>query len=222
MPPVSELGYGLSFFVTLFAVLNPPHAVPLFLAMVEEPSDETTRHVAWVAAMTVLVALLVALFVGEAFLGFFGITLPAFQVGGGILILLMALSMLQGEVSPAKSTPEEAAEAAQWSSIAIVPLGMPILAGAGSMSTVIVFSHHASTWQQWGALLGGIGANVVITWAFLRYAGKLYEWLGKNGVNVISRLMGMLLVAMAIQFMANGIHGLFPGLGPGQLPTNPR
>jgi multiple antibiotic resistance protein len=115
-------------------------------------------------------------------------------------------------VSPAKSTPAETEEAAHWNSIAVVPLGIPILAGAGSMSTVIVFSHQAATWERWGMLVAGIVANAFLSWAALRYSTVLYRWLGQTGVNVVGRLMGMILVAMAIQFMANGLRGLFPGL----------
>lgn len=212
---LADANFGLSFFVTLFSVLNPLHAVPLYLSMVHRPTVETTRRVAATASLTVFIALIVALLTGERLLAFFGVTIPAFQVGGGFLILLMALSMLQGQVSPAKSTPEETEEAAHWRSIAIVPLGIPILAGAGSMSTVIVFTHHADSWPEWNTLVAGIAANSVLTWAFLRFSTLLYRWLGQTGVNVVSRLMGMILVAMAIQFMANGLSALFPGLGIG-------
>jgi multiple antibiotic resistance protein len=212
MLPSGEFGFGLSFFVTLFSVLNPPHAVPLYLGMVRVPTPETSRRVAAVATITVLVALFVALIIGDDLLAVFGVTIPAFQVGGGLLIMMMALSMLQGQVSAAKSTPEEAEETAHWNSIAVVPLGIPILAGAGSMSTVIVFSHQAETWEEWGMLVAGILANAALTWGSLRFATTLYRLLGQTGVNVVSRLMGMILVAMAIQFMANGLRGLFPGL----------
>lgn len=212
MPSFADLDFGLSFFVTLFSVLNPPHAVPLYLAMVRRPTVDTNRRVASTASLTVLIGLLVALVAGQPLLDFFGITIPAFQVGGGLLIMLMALSMLQGQVSPAKSTPAEAEEAAQWKSIAAVPLGIPILAGAGSMSTVIVFAHQADNWGDWASVVVGIFANSAIVWLCLRFSTKLYEWLGTNGVNVIARLMGMLLVAMAVQFMANGVNGLFPAL----------
>lgn len=212
MSIVPELGFGLSFFVTLFSVLNPPHAVPLYLAMVPSPTPDTTRRVARTAALTVLIALFTTLVLGDDLLGFFGITVPAFQVGGGLLIMLMALSMLQGQTSPAKSTPAETEEAAQWREIAVVPLGMPILAGAGSMSTVIVFEHDATNWAQWAMLGAGIVVNVLLCWLFIRYSAALIRALGNTGVNVISRLMGMLLVAMSIQFISDGIHGLFPAV----------
>jgi multiple antibiotic resistance protein len=203
---------GLSFFVTLFSVLNPIHAVPLYLAMVGTPTAAINRRVATIASLTVLLALMTALLVGERLLALFGITIPAFQVGGGVLILMMALSMLQGQVSPSKSTPEEAREAAHWNSIAVVPLGIPILAGAGSLSTVIVFAHHAHDWDEWMMLVGGIVINSALTYVFLALSTLLYRTLGQTGVNVFSRLMGMILVAMAVQFMANGVGALLPGL----------
>jgi hypothetical protein len=118
----ADWSLGVSFFVTLFSVLNPIHAVPLYLAMVGTPTPQTSQRVASVASLTVLIALMVALLAGEQLLALFGITIFAFQVGGGVLILMMAMSMLQGQVSPAKSTPEEAEEAAHWNSIAVVPL----------------------------------------------------------------------------------------------------
>lgn len=211
MSSIPELGFGLSFFVTLLSVLNPLHAVPLYLSMVPNPAPETTRRVARISALTVLAALGLTLVVGDDLLSFFGITVPAFQVGGGLLILMMAMSMLQGQTPPAKATPAEAAEAAQWREIAVVPLGTPILAGAGSMSTIIVFEHDATTWEHWAMLAIGIVLNVFLCWLFLRYSDALIRALGRTGVNVVSRLMGMILVAMAIQFMADGIHGLFPG-----------
>jgi len=211
MPSEADLGFGLSFFVTLFSVLNPPHAVPLYLALVPSPAAETTRRVARIAALTVFVTLGTTLVVGDDLLDFFGITVPAFKVGGGLLILLMGLSMLQGQTSPAKSTPAETEEAARWREIAVVPLGTPMLAGAGAMSTVIVFEHDAANWPQWTSLGIGIVLNVILCWLFLRYSDAMIRALGRTGVNVISRLMGMILVAMAIQFMSNGIHGLFPG-----------
>jgi multiple antibiotic resistance protein len=208
----ADWGLGLSFFVTLFSVLNPVHAVPLYLAMVGTPTPETNRRVASVASLTVLIALMGALLAGDQLLALFGITIFAFQVGGGVLILMMAMSMLQGQTSPSKSTPEEAEEAAHWNSIAVVPLGIPILAGAGSLSTVIVFGHHARGPEQWLALVLGIVVNSALTYVFLAMSTRLYQWLGQTGVNVISRLMGMILVAMAVQFMANGVAGLLPGL----------
>lgn len=207
----NDFAFTLSFFVTLFSVLNPPHAVPLFLAMVPSATPDATRRIARVAALTVLIALITSLLVGEQLLALFYITVPAFQVAGGLLILLMGLSMLQGQVSPAHTTAAEAAEVAEWREIAVVPLGTPMLAGAGSMSTVIVFVHQADGWSQWYGLVVGIVVNALLCWGFLRFSHTLLRLLGRTGMNIISRLMGIILVAMAVQFMGDGAYDLFVG-----------
>jgi len=217
----ADWSLGVTFFVTLFSVLNPTHAVPLYLSMVGRPTPATNRRVASIAALTVLIALMVALLVGERLLAFFGITIWAFQVGGGVLILMMGMDMVRGQVSPAKTTAEETEEVAQWNSIAVVPLGVPILAGAGSLSTVIVFAHEADRWAEWVALVVGIVLNSALSYVFLVLSTRIYNWLGQTGVNVISRLMGMILIAMAVQFMADGLSGLFPALGNGSPPLFP-
>ena len=204
--------FALSFFVALFSVLNPVHAIPLYLGMVPEPTPQDSHRIPMAAALTIFIALSLVLLGGPQLLLFFGITVPAFQAGGGVIILLMGVSMLQGQVSAIKQVPEEAAEASQRESIAVVPLGMPILAGAGSMSTVIVFAHQAHTWFHWASLLVAIILNAVIAYMLLRAAPWLDRLLGRTGVNIVSRLMGLILVAMAIQFVANGMKGLFPGL----------
>ena len=100
---------------------------------------------------------------------------------------------------------------AEWREIAVVPLGTPILAGAGSMSTVIVFAHQADGWPQLSGLVLGIVGNSLLCWAFLHFSAKLLHLLGRTGMNVISRLMGMILVAMAVQFMGDGAYDLFVG-----------
>lgn len=207
----NDFAFTLSFIVTLFSVLNPPHAVPLFLAMVPSATPDTTQRIARVAALTVLLALTTSLLVGEQLLALFYITVPAFQIAGGLLILLMGLSMLQGQVSPARTTAAEAAEVAEWREIAVVPLGTPILAGAGSMSTVIVFVHQADGWAQWSGLVLGILVNTLLCWGFLRFSATLLRLLGHTGMNIISRLMGIILVAMAVQFMGDGAYDLFVG-----------
>ena len=198
-------------FIALITMVNPLAVVPSFIALTDGTSRGVRARIALLAGIACIAVLTVFLLAGNYIFQFFGITVPAFQVGGGLLILLMGLSMLQGQTSPAKSTPAETEEAARWREIAVVPLGTPMLAGAGAMSTVIVFEHDAANWPQWTMLGIGIVLNVILCWLFLRYSDAMIRALGRTGVNVISRLMGMILVAMAIQFMSNGIHGLFPG-----------
>jgi multiple antibiotic resistance protein len=114
-----------------------------------------------------------------------------------------------------KNVPEETEEAQRQDSIAVVPLGIPILAGAGSMSTVILYAHEAHG-GQWVELLAGILVNSVTVYAFLAPAPRVNAALGRTGINLVARLTGLVLVAMAVQFVANGLQGLFPVLGRAQ------
>jgi len=208
-----DLSFTLTFTVTLFSVLNPVHAVPLYLAMAPDHTARESAQVARVATLTVFVTLIVSLVAGAQLLAFFGITIHAFQTAGGILIMMMGLSLLNAQTPPSKNVPEETAEARQQDSIAVVPLGIPILAGAGSMSTVIMFAHEAHG-RQWFELLAGIVTNSAAVYAFLAPAPRVNAALGRTGVNLVGRLTGLVLVAMAVQFVADGLHGLFPVLGP--------
>jgi multiple antibiotic resistance protein len=207
-----DWGFTLTFTVTLFSVLNPVHAVPLYLSMAPNHTRQESNQVARVATLTVFVTLIVALVAGEQLLAFFGITIHAFQTAGGILIMMMGLSLLNAQTSRVKNVPEETEEAQRQDSIAVVPLGIPILAGAGSMSTVIMFAHEAHG-RQWLELLAGILVNSAAVYAFLAPAPRVNAVLGRTGINLVGRLTGLVLVAMAVQFVADGLHGLFPVLG---------
>lgn len=211
LPP--DFRPGLRCFVALLSLLDPIHAVPLCLAMGPSPPRERNREGAVVAGLTVLVTLLVSLFIGQQLLAFSGVTNYAFQVGGGILILLLALAMLEGKVSGVKQTPEELREASYWKSIAVVPLGLPILVGAGAISTVILFAHRARNGRNWAGLSVAVVSNAYLAYGALRLSRRLRMLLGNTGIDIISRLTGLSLVAMAAQFPADGIRGLFPGLG---------
>lgn len=207
-----DFSFTTTFTVTLFSVLNPVHAVPLYLAMAPDHTPRESAQVARVATLTVFVTLIVALVAGEQLLAFFGITIHAFQTAGGILIMMMGLSLLNAQTPRSKNIPEETIEARAQDSIAVVPLGIPILAGAGSMSTVIMFAHEAHG-RQWLELLAGIVLNAASVYAFLAPAPRVQAALGRTGINLVGRLTGLVLVAMAVQFVADGLQGLFPVLG---------
>lgn len=194
----------------LIAILNPIGAVPLYLTLTSPRDPRTTRHVTRNATLTVLVVLASSALVGQGILRFFGVTLPAFRVAGGLLVLLMAISMLEGRISPAKHNPEEAGDDMERASVAIVPLGMPILAGPGSISTAILLAQQAHTWVR--VLYLGIcillaTGIVFITFNLARYLGQR---LGKTEIGIVNRIMGLILAAIAVQFIVDGLRELFP------------
>ena len=201
------------FFLGLMAIVNPVGMVPIFVSLTRNLTDMERNVVGSRAALTVGIVLVVALLMGDALLSFFGISIDSFRVAGGIFILLMALRMLHGGVSPAKQTSEEAQDAEEKENIAVVPLGMPLLAGPGAISTIIIYSHRGEGIPHFALLLSIALLIALITWLLLRTGPAIADRLGRTGLNIVSRIMGMLLAAIGVEFIANGLKLLFPGLG---------
>ncbi|GAB4302690.1 MAG: YchE family NAAT transporter [Thiohalomonadaceae bacterium] len=200
------------FFAGLLAIVNPVGAIPVFIGLTEGMTAHRRHHTALLSALAVGAVLLAALFTGEAILSFFGITIASFRVGGGILILLIAVSMMHARLSPAKQTDEEAQDAAEKESVAVVPLAIPLLAGPGAISTIIVYTHRSSAPAHYLMLGIEILLMALIVWTVFRAAPLLSRRLGRTGINVLTRLMGLILAAIAVEFMANGLRQLLPGL----------
>lgn len=197
----------------LLAIVNPIGGIPLFLIATREwPAAERART-ARTVALTVFGVLLGALFLGDRILEFFGISISSFLVGGGILVLLLAISMLQARESPLRQTPEELAEAADKHAIGVVPLGIPLLAGPGAISSVIIAAHHAKS-----GMLGQLRLVIpllfisLLVWGVFLLSVRIANRFGTSGINIVTRLMGLILAAMAVEFIARGLGELFPKL----------
>jgi multiple antibiotic resistance protein len=199
------------FAITLAAILNPFAAIPFFLVVTHGDPGSRPR-VAAAAAVTVACVLVLSALAGDSVLTLAGTSLGAFRVAGGIVLLLMGLSMLGAQPGPVRQTREEASVAAQQSSIAVVPLGIPLVAGPGSISAVIVQMQRGAGAGHLAAVLACIAAVSLACWLALRFAEAIGRTLGPLGLNVVSRLLGLLLAAVAIEMMANGVKQLFPGL----------
>lgn len=201
------------FFAALVAIVNPVGAIPIFINMTADQDDGVRKKTANVASLSMGLILVVVLFSGEAILGFFGITVGSFRVGGGILILLMAISMLHARMSHVKQTKEEELDSAERDSVAVVPLSTPLLAGPGAISTVILSAQRYTSVTHYLYLLGGIVLLVCLTVLSFRLAPAIARLLGKTGINVVTRLMGLIMAAMGVEFIASGLKQLFPVLG---------
>ncbi|HEY5762587.1 MAG TPA: YchE family NAAT transporter [Rhodocyclaceae bacterium] len=198
--------------IGLLAVLNPLGAVPIFVAMTPGASDDQRREIARVVVIAVTLILLAALVFGEVLLDFFGISINSFRVGGGILILLMAISMLQAKVSGTVHTEAEKEDSGSKSSVAVVPLATPLLAGPGAISTVILYADRGS-----GAIhYTLIAVDILLLCALLWLVFKALPWISRHisqtGINIFTRIMGLILAALSIEFIASGLKGLFPAL----------
>ncbi|MDD4915193.1 MAG: MarC family protein [Methylococcales bacterium] len=196
----------------LVAVVKPLGAIPIFIALTAARTRDERKHTAVLCAIAVFLVLLAALLAGEPILDFFGIGLPAFRVAGGILVLLMGLSMLHVSPDRSRHTPEETAESCDKESVAIVPLAIPLLSGPGAISTTIVYGHMGHSWTHY-LLVGGVIFSVALLILLaLMTAPKISEVMGNTGMNVVTRLMGLVLASIAVEFIAKGLSALFPVL----------
>jgi multiple antibiotic resistance protein len=200
------------FFTALFVILDPFAAVPIFLALTKTYTKSERGQVANIAAITVLVVLVVASLTGESLLHAMGTSLASFRVGGGIVLLLMALAMLSGQMGAVRTTPEEEAEAEDRSAIAVVPLALPLMAGPGSISSVIIQMHRSSGDYHGLLVIFCIVIVCLLLWFVLRMATTIGRVLGHIGLNIINRLFGLILAAISVEIMANGLKELFPVL----------
>jgi multiple antibiotic resistance protein len=202
-------------FIGLLAIINPFGVIPIFISMTTDQNSVQRSKTINMVAVGVIIILLVALFFGELVLDFFGITIASFRVGGGILILLMAIAMLHAKTSYIRQTEEEADESIEKESVAIVPLAMPLLAGPGAISTVILMAHKSSGVAHYMVIALGIILLGLVVWGVLRLSPWIATRIGATGINIFTRIMGLILAAIAVEFIANGIQGLFPILAAG-------
>lgn len=205
--------------VGLISIVNPIGGVPIFLSLTDGRSAAQRRRIGLTTSLALLVILLVALSGGEAILRFFGIGIPSFRLAGGILILLMALSMLRAESTPMKHTSEEHRESTHKESISVVPLAMPLLAGPGAISTVIVYAHGDAGWGHYAHGILAIFITAAAVLVVLSLASRVEKAMGRTGMNIVTRVMGLIIAAIAVEFMAEGLVELFPVLGGSAPPT---
>jgi multiple antibiotic resistance protein len=200
----------------VFFVVDPFAAIPMFLAMTRADSPEKRRGMALRASIATFAILTVFSLAGAVIFRTLGISLGAFKVAGGVLLLIMSIDMLRTKPSAARITQGEVDEGAAKDDIAIVPLAMPLLAGPGSIATVVVLMGRARTghghWWQVVAVLGAIAVTSLACYLILRVASRIDRVLGQSGMSILSRVAGLLLAAIAIQFMLDGIHDSLPAL----------
>ncbi len=199
--------------VTLLAIVNPLAIVPFFIHYTQDFSRAQRRRTIWIASFSTFVVIAISALMGLHILAFFGISLASFQVGGGMLLLTSALAMLNAQPAEAKSNAEEMQDAATRASIAVVPLTIPLLTGPATMSTVVIYADKAKTFLQLGTL---VGYGVVVAFATalcFSLAQPIARGLGKTGINVMTRLMGLILAALSVEVMSDGLVKLFPVLG---------
>jgi multiple antibiotic resistance protein len=207
-----DWAYLIKTTIALFAIVNPIGSVPIFISATEGWQKQERYKTARTVAITVFLVLGISAFVGDGVLRFFGITIPSFQVGGGILLMLISISMMHGKQGGTRQTAEEAQSLAEREVIAIVPLSIPLLAGPGAISSMILSAQHQLSLLDHLTLLIPVLIIALVIWIILTLANTIAHQLGTIGINIVTRLMGIILAAMAVEFIANGLTGLFPHL----------
>ena len=210
-PPPLDL---LKPLIALLAIVNPIGAVPFFLAFTQGLGREQRQRTLRVSAFSAFCVIAISGLAGLQIISFFGISIASFQVGGGMLLLLSALHMLNAQ--PAESGQDELVEGQNRAdagvSVAVVPLTIPLLTGPATISTVVIYAEKTQTLLQHAVL---VGYGVVIglaTYAAFAASGRIAKVLGRTGINVMTRLMGLILAAMAVELLADGLVKLFPVL----------
>ncbi len=203
----------LLFFISLFSIVNPFSAIPAYVSLTADIAPADRKRVTRQAAVAVFVILTVSYVAGESLLRFFGISVASLRVAGGLLILGMAWSMLQAKLHAAKQTPEEALEAQEAQerpNLGVVPLGMPLLAGPGSISLMIIAAGRSEGVSGHLAVVGAAAVVAVLSWVILLAAAPIAKALGRTGMNVATRFMGLILAAIAVEFITSGLGDIFP------------
>ncbi len=204
-----DLGFAVTVIVAVFAIVDPIANVSIFIALTEGYSRE--ERVAVINKIIIVATGTLALFalLGNLIFEMFSITIPAFRVAGGLLLLTIAFSMLQGGRPKTKVTDRDKTEALEREAIGIVPLGIPIFAGPGSITTVMIYMSEATAdgmdWGLAGTIYLAILITMIVSYFLLYYGERIFQKMGRMGALAFSRIMGLILAAMAIQFILTGI-----------------
>lgn len=208
---MTELPAIIAAFTTMFIIMDPPGLVPVFIALTQGMSAEQRRAIAVRACIVAGVLMLLFLFVGEAVLGFIGISMDAFRIAGGILLFLTALDMLFQRRQARRADNAAEGQAEHQDDPSVFPLALPLIVGPGAITTIILLAGNATSAADFGAIAGVLMAVLLITFLAFLIAPTIERALGKTGLNIVTRVLGMLLAALAVQFVLDGLRGF--GIG---------
>jgi multiple antibiotic resistance protein len=203
-----SIQYFIVTLTSIFFLVDPFAALPTFLVIAADADRKERRRLAFKASLTCFVVLTAFALAGSLIFSFFGITLPAFEIAGGIILILMGLEMLQARRSATHETPGETQEGVAKEDAGIIPLGIPMLAGPGAISTVMVLVGPSPGWWRTITVLIAITITSLASLMILSAADRVRHFLGETGIRILMRLMGLLLTAIAVQFIVNGLADL--------------
>ena len=196
--------FALLCLTSLLAIINPLSAMPMYLALTDGYTAERRGRTVRSAMLTALVVLVVFALLGGAIFQLFGITIHAFRIAGGIIFFGIGMDMLQAKRSRVKTTEEEELEGLEKGEVGVTPLGIPMISGPGAITTVMVLMTQARTPATIGVVFAAIVVVLAITWVTLHAAPRLVGFFGQTGLNVMTRIMGLLVTVIAVQYIVDG------------------
>ncbi|MBQ2263372.1 MAG: MarC family protein [Loktanella sp.] len=208
---MTELPALIAAFTTLFIIMDPPGLAPVFIALTQGMTPSQRRVIAIRACIVAGCLLMLFLFVGEALLGFIGISMDAFRIAGGVLLFLTALDMLFQRRQARREDNAAEGQAEHQDDPSVFPLALPLIVGPGAITTVILLAGNSPSAADYGAISGVVFAVLIITFLSFLAAPMIERVLGKTGLNILTRVLGMLLAALAVQFVMDGLRGF--GIG---------
>jgi multiple antibiotic resistance protein len=192
-------------FSSVFFIVDPIATIPSFLALTSDSDLKERRHMARRASWTCFLVLSCFALGGTLIFKMFGITLPAFRIAGGLIMILIGLDMVQARRSQTKETPSETEQAMEKDDVGIVPLGVPMLAGPGSISTVMALMAQSASWLHSVLIIVVVALTAIISYWTLAAADRVGRRMGNTGIHILTRFMGLLLMAIAVQFILSGL-----------------
>jgi multiple antibiotic resistance protein len=202
----------LALIVSLFAIMNPLYSISTFLLLSQDLPAQERRAIPRRTALAAFVIMVIAFFAGEPILRIFSVSLPALRIAGGAVVFATGWSMVRGDLARAARSHQDRGNVGRGLSIAIIPLAMPLTAGPGAMSLMIVVATYPNPWEGKVAIVVAVLLVCLTVWLTLRLADRISSVLGATGMDVVGRIMGLILLALSVEFITTGLMEKFPGL----------
>jgi multiple antibiotic resistance protein len=210
---ISPVGaFLITSLISLFIILDPIGNIFPYLALSTAYTPAAARSLAWQACLYAFLILALVVGVGRIILEFLGITIPAFQIAGGLILFRIAIDMLEGRGHFNRFDTSSSLDAADYRDVALVPLAVPLLSGPGAISTVLVLTSRSKSYLEDGLILLSLLLVILLTYVFFRCAQVLLNYLKQTGIRLLTRLMGLIMAALAVQFILDGLLAAFPVL----------
>jgi len=205
-----DINLDLEFFIlcfsSLFALINPIGNVPIFITLTENYNQKERNKIALKAIIFSFFVLIMFAQIGDLIFSFYGITIHAFRIAGGILLFKISLDMVESKRSRTKTTPSEMEEAEEKNEIAYTPIGIPLIAGPGSIASIMILSSEAKNFLDKTTLFATLAIVLIITYIIFKLSKVLSNYFGKSGLRIMQRIMGLILLVISIEFILKGIH----------------